>query len=462
MSVSGAFRERAAVATRDARLRNTLHLATLGKYDARRASMHGLRNPEELRALAEQIKRHTLENLPEYLEQFVGNVHAAGGEAHLARTTADARRIVGDIARRYGLRRAVKAKSMTTEEVELNAALEAAGIRVTETDLGEFIVQIDHDRPSHIVTPIIHKTRQDVARAMQRTLGGEYTDDPTQLTLLARKHLRAIFRECDLGVSGVNFGIAETGAICLCTNEGNGRLTTTRPRVHVALMGVEKLIPRTRDLSVFLKLLARGSTGQPMTVYTTLIHGPRRAAEVDGPEKLHVVLLDAGRSDLLGGPFEEALRCIRCGACLNACPVYRSVGGHAYNAVYGGPIGSVITPALLRSPAHEALPAASSLCGACVDACPVRIDIPELLVRLRTRSRRRQPLAKRVALRMWRWGMERVWLYRLGLRAHRWLLRSRRGPWLVGPLRAWYACREMPEMPADSFRERWARELRDE
>jgi L-lactate dehydrogenase complex protein LldF len=452
-------------AVADERVVRAVHLATWHKVETRAESMRQLRDPEAIRELAAQIKQHTLENLPRYLEQFVAQVERSGGQVHFAADADAARRIICDIAAAHGAKLAVKAKSMTSEEIHLNDALEAIGVRTVETDLGEFIVQIDHDRPSHIVTPIIHKDRRQIAQAMTRETGCAYTEDAEELTAVARRYLRDIFRRCELGITGVNFGVAESGTLCVCTNEGNGRMSSTRPRVHVALLGIEKLVPRLRDLPVFLKLLARSSTGQPLTVYTTLITGPKRADDPDGPEELHVVLLDNGRSELLAGEFAKVLRCIRCGACLNACPVYRNLGGHAYGSVYPGPIGSLVTPLLRGLDEHAELPRASSLCGACQVVCPVKVDIPGLLVRLRARTRRTQPLLKRVAMRAWKWMMKSPTRYRW---AQWWLPRllpdcrdgwSRGGP---GPLGAWTHSRDLPIPPKHSFRRLWRERLSDE
>jgi L-lactate dehydrogenase complex protein LldF len=466
MSAAGNFKSRVQAAIADQRLVRAVRLTALRKVDQRAVGMAQLHDAEGLRTLAAAIKQHTLDHLPRYLAQFVEQVERRGGHVHFAPDAEAARRLIVDLARRYGLQRAVKAKSMATEEVHLNAALEAAGVQVVETDLGEYIVQIDHDRPSHIVTPIIHKDRRQIAQAMQRELGCEYTEDATALTLIARRHLREVFRRCDLGITGVNFGIAETGSLCLVTNEGNGRLTITRPRVHVALMGIEKLLPRLSDLPVYLKLLSRSTTGQAMGVYTTLITGPRRPDDLDGPEALHVVLLDNGRQGIWDSEFRAVLRCVRCGACLNACPVYRNVGGHAYNSVYPGPIGSLVTPLLGGLAAHADLPRASSLCGACEVACPVKIDIPGFLVKLRARTADTQPLAKRVGFRLWRAAMHVPMLYRTGQRLLRWFVRltgkdgwTRRG---AGPLAGWTACRDLPAPAPDSFRRRWQKGLRDE
>jgi L-lactate dehydrogenase complex protein LldF len=462
---SRAFRKRVKTAIADRRVVAAVHHATWHKMDARAAGMRMLRNPQRLRELAAQIKQHTLERLPEYLEQFTENVRRNGGQVYFAKDAAEARQIICELARSSGAKLAVKVKSMTTEEVELNPALQAAGVQVFETDLGEFIVQIDHDRPSHIVAPVIHKDRRQIATAMERELGCEYTEDPTALTMLARKYLRDVFRRCDLGISGVNFGVAETGTICICTNEGNGRMSTTRPRVHVALMGIEKVIPRLSDLAVFLKLLSRSSTGQPMGSYTSLITGPRRTDDADGPAEFHLVLLDNGRSDILAGPFAEVLRCVRCGACLNACPVYRNIGGHAYHSVYPGPIGSLVTPLLDPRGDHHDLPRASSLCGACAAACPVKIDFPRLLVRMRAADRAAQGRAKQVGIRGWLWAMRSEKRYRAAQRIMRAIMPDDDGGWTthgVGPMGHWTAGRDLLPPATRSFRQLWQEELGDE
>ncbi len=434
------------------------------KIVSRAAAVSEVDQFEALRELAAGIKQHTLDNLDGYLDAFTRQVEAAGGVVHHVESAAAANACIVRIARDNGSTLCVKAKSMTTEETGLGSALEAAGVRVVETDLGEFIVQIDHDRPSHIVTPIIHKNRKMIAEAFARELGVDYTEDPETLTMHARRHLRDIFQRCDLGISGVNFAVAETGVLCLCTNEGNGRLTTTRPKVHVALMGIEKLVPRMVDLALFLKVLARSSTGQPITVYTSLIHGPRRAGDPDGPERLHVVVLDGGRRDILSSEYREVLRCIRCGACLNACPVYRRIGGHAYDSVYPGPIGKLLTPLMQDFERYADLPQASSLCGQCLEVCPVKIDIPDVLVRLRRDQVRRRtvPWSRRFAFRM----MSRVLIspvrYRVAQRLARaltffggadgWMR------WLPGPMREVTAVRDVPRPAARPFRARWADE----
>ncbi len=458
MTASAPLQKRISEGMGNERVVRAVRLATLQKVSVRAESMGQLRDAEAIRDVAARIKQHTLDHLPDYLEQFAAGIERNGGQVHFAHDARAAREIIRDIATRRGLKLAVKSKSMTSEEIHLNRGLEQAGLQVVETDLGEFIVQIDGDTPSHIVTPIIHKDRRQIATAMQRALGCRYTEDATELTMIARRHLRDIFRRCDLGISGVNFAVAETGTLCICTNEGNGRLTVTRPRVHVALMGIEKLIPRMRDLPAFLKLLARSATGQALTVYTTLITGPRRADDLDGPQELHVVLMDAGRAEILAGEFREVLRCIRCGACLNVCPVYRNIGGHAYGSVYPGPIGALVTPLLAPAGGHQELPRVSSLCGACGDVCPVKIDIPGLLVKSRARDMHSQRWSPRFAVRLWGWAMRSRRVYRVG----QFLLRRAVAASVrVGPIRKWTQARDLPPPPAQSFRRRWEKELRD-
>jgi len=425
-----------------------------------------------LRDHAKRIKEHTLAHLDRYLLQLEASVQKLGGKVHWAPNAEAAQRIIVEIAQQTKSKVIVKSKSMTSEEVHLNPALEAAGCEVVETDFGEFIIQLAGERPSHLVAPAVHHTRETMCKLLSDHTGEQLQDEPEVLAKVGRRVLREKFRIADMGISGANFAVAETGSIVLITNEGNGRLTTTCPRVHVALMRIEKVIPRWHDLPTFLKLLARGSTGQTLSVYTTIITGPKRAGELDGPDEFHLVLLDNGRSRILGTPFRESLQCIRCGACLNACPVYRRIGGHAYGGVYSGPIGSILTPLYDSVSENPHLPHASSLCGACLAACPVKINIPHMLIGLREAQSHqgakagtgKNKLADRVAYWLAKTVLRQPWLYRLALRLAGPLLRWRaREGWLSnlpGPGGGWTQTRDFPAPAQRSFRQQWEDESR--
>jgi L-lactate dehydrogenase complex protein LldF len=455
------FLTAAGQALRDPPLQAALVRLTDTLMAGNRRGYAALADSGPLRDHAKRVKEHTLAHLDQYLEQLEARVQSRSGQVHWAATAEDARRIVVEIARRAGARRVVKSKSMTTEEVHLNPALEAAGLEMTETDFGEFILQLAGERPSHLVAPAVHHTRESIARILSARAGRPLPDDPAALARAGRALLREKFAAADLGITGANFAVAETGTVVLVSNEGNARLTTTCPRVHVALMGMEKVIPRLADLPVFLKLLARAATGQTLSVYTSLVTGPRRPGEPDGPDEFHLVILDNGRSRVLATPFRESLQCIRCGACLNACPVYRRIGGHAYGGVYAGPIGSILTPLYDSVADNPHLPHASSLCGACQAACPVKINIPHMLIGLRELQHhgkggsRGERLAYRLACAV----LRRPWLYRLALRCARLVLRPlARGGWLrqlPGPGAAWTGVRDFPAPATRSFRERW-------
>lgn len=367
----------------------------------------------ELRERGSAIRRETLRDLEGYLGQLTENVQAAGGRVHRARTPDEAVRAVTDIARAEGVRLAVKSKSMVSEEIELGHHLEELGVDVVETDLGEYIVQLADERPAHIVAPAIHKSRADVHALFERLADERLPGAPEQLTAFARARLREDFHRAGMGISGVNFAAADTGTLALVTNEGNARMVTSQPRIHVALMTVEKVIPRLADLGTLVPLLSHAATRQQVSGYQTLITGPRRAGEADGPDELHLVIVDNGRSDIVGGPYEEALACIRCGACQIACPVFRTVGGgHPYASVYGGPIGAVLTPLIGDREEGADLPFLSSLCGACGDVCPVKIPLPDMLVDLRADyvARREAHTPSRAAWSAW----ARLWSTRTG------------------------------------------------
>lgn len=475
------LRPRAARAMADVQLQQFVGRATVTRDRGRTSALRQTfgDRADEVRTLAGSIKQHTLDHLDWYLERFIDRATAAGVRVHFAADAEQANAICLEIARRNACRLCIKSKSMVTEETGLVPALEAAGVETIETDLGEFIIQLDHDAPSHIVAPMIHKDRTAVGRAFARELGVEYTDDPNQLTAIAREHLRERYRRADLGLSGANFLVAETGSVVICTNEGNGRFCTSAPRIHVAFAGIEKLIPGPEHLSVLLKVLARSATSQPLTCYTSIITGPRRPDEPDGPEEVHVILIDNGRTEILRNETRELLRCIRCGACLNACPVYRKIGGHSYGAVYSGPIGATITPLLKGLANYPDLPQASSLCGACHEACPVKIDLPKQLIGLRRRmvERRITGLWSRLSYRFWGWSLRRGWTYQLGARLQNLTLRflareagtlecsdpfASRG-WISrapGMLGSWTSQRDFPTPTERSFRDWWIQQGR--
>lgn len=348
-------------------------------------------DPDSLRKLAGAIKDHTLHHLGDYLAKAEAALTQRGVKVHFASTAEDARQEILSILRGHGVTRLTKSKSMAAEEIHLNPFLIENGIECLESDLGEFIVQLDNDEPSHIVKPIIHKNRREIARTFQREgIAADYNDDPETITRRARVHLREKYMLAEAGITGANFVCADTGRLTLVTNEGNSRFGMAPAPVHIALVGIEKVIPREQDLAVFLNLLGRSATGQQLTVYTEFINGPKSANQPDGPEHMHVVFMDNGRTDVLASNCREILRCIRCGACQNVCPVYRQASGHAYRSTYGGPVGAVLSPLLFgdRFPELADLPKASSLCGACNEVCPVDIPIPDLLLRLRDKAKR--------------------------------------------------------------------------
>jgi L-lactate dehydrogenase complex protein LldF len=460
---------RAALA--DTQLRRNLGKATRTIRAKRAAVVAELPDWEELRAAGEAIKQHTLAHLDAYLEQLESQVTAHGGTVHWARDANEANRIVTGLVRDTGAAEAVKVKSIVTDEIGLNEALAAAGITAHETDLAELIVQLGHDRPSHILVPAIHRNRAEIREIFLREMPGVdpgLTDTPAALTEAARLHLRRRFLSARVGISGANFAIAETGTLCVVESEGNGRMCLTLPDTLITVMGIEKVIPSWRDLEVFLQLLPRSSTGERMNPYTSMWTG---VTPGDGPQRFHLVLLDNGRTAALADPAgRPALHCIRCSACLNVCPVYERTGGHAYGSVYPGPIGAVLSPQLTGVEDNASLPYASTLCGACYDVCPVRIDIPSILVHLRARhveeaaQARRVPSAEAVAMAAASWVMASPARYaaaqRAG-RAGRGLRRGGRIRRLPPPLSAWTAARDAPAPPARTFREWWRQEHGD-
>ena len=409
---------------------------------------------EQLRALGSHIKAHTLSRLAEYLEQFEKNALALGARVHWALNAEEHNRIVHSILADHWVTRVVKSKSMLTEECHLNPYLESQGIEVVDTDLGERIVQLRREPPSHIVMPAIHLKKEDIGELFHEKLGSPTgLSDPKALTELARQHLREKFLAAQAGITGVNFAIAETGGFVVCTNEGNADLSTALPRLHIACMGIEKIVPRAKDLGVFLRVLARSATGQPITSYTSHFHGPRPGGE------LHIVIVDNGRSRILQREeYRRSLHCIRCGACMNTCPVYRRSGGHSYGVTVPGPIGSVLAPHL-NPAAHASLPFASTLCGSCSDVCPVKVDLHHQLLMWRGELGRERlvPIEKRLGSAIGGWILARTWAYRFFGKVMRWLLPRLPRALVYNRWNAWGRQRELPEAPAQSFREIYRR-----
>jgi L-lactate dehydrogenase complex protein LldF len=455
----------------DPRLQLAIYSATGRLIQHRAQSIGGGRVPEyqDLRTQANTVKRHTIENLDYYLEQFERQVTAHGGKVVFCQDGAEVADFILGLAKERNARLIVKSKSMTTEEIDLNERVEHHGLEAVETDLGEYILQLADQKPYHIVAPALHMTREDVADVFTKRLGVEREVVIEKQTKIARAVLREKFLAADIGITGANFLIADSGAVVLVENEGNARLTYSAPRIHIAVAGIEKLIPRATDLAVFLKLLGRSATGQDMTVYTSFLSGPRRSAETDGPDEFYVLLLDNGRTKLLADKDKrQSLYCIRCGACLNHCPVYRKIGGHNYPWIYSGPIGAIITPQFHGVSQDPWLPFASSLCGACAEVCPVKIEIPKLLLQLRSevthaKERKGQGGMERLGFNLFAWVAGRPRLFALmGSLGARFMPRDKKTGWAkipgflqVGPLKNWISQRELPAPAAKSFRQLW-------
>jgi L-lactate dehydrogenase complex protein LldF len=455
---SNNFIPAAQVAIHDSDLREAVSAGTYSGFTKRQTAMFadGHDHGEAMRQQAAAIKRHGLNILPQLLQQAEENMLANGINVLWAVDAQEANAHVLEIARKHQVESVVKSKSMVTEETGLNHALEAAGIEVLETDLGEYIVQLGEETPSHIVVPVVHKTKASIRKLLMEKADMPPTDDTDQMAEFARETLRPRFLNADMGVSGGNFIIAETGSLCLVSNEGNARLVTSMPRVHVALVGIEKVIPTVEDYATLTQVLPRSATGQIMTVYTHMINGPRQAGETDGPEDVYVILVDNGRSEIYTTEYCESLACIRCGACLNACPVYQVTGGHAYGWVYPGPIGAVVTPLLTGLENASPLPYASSLCGMCKEVCPVDIDIPRMLLDLR---RDLVDMGERnvvwdLGIKLWAMGMrsERIFTL-LGKAAS--LGQNLMPKKLPGPLSGWTDYRSPPTFAKQSFHQLW-------
>ena len=453
------FKARAGGKLADANLQGALRKLQSNFVKGRAERVAELDNFEVIRDAAAAIRDRALDHLDVYLDEFERNATARGTVVHWAETTQEVNRIVCELAAKYNVRKAVKSKSMVSEECALNDALEAAGIEVVETDLGEYILQLAKEPPSHIVAPVVHKTRGEVSDLFEEKHHLPRKTDIAALTREAREMLRGHFLTADMGISGANFVVAETGSTLIVTNEGNGRMVTTLPRVHVAITGIEKVVPTLEDVTTLLRLLPRHGTGQTITNYISVTTGVKGEGELDGPEHFHVILVDAGRTRLIGSDLQPMLRCIRCGACMNHCPVYQSVGGHAYGWVYPGPMGSVLTPMYVGLENALDLPNASTLCNQCGVVCPVKIPLPDLMRKLRERQFERglKPWSERLGLRLWGWVAQRPGLYAMMVKVGARLLARMGGagklihnlPFSGG----WTGGRDLPAPEGKTFRE---------
>ncbi|GGD48762.1 LutB/LldF family L-lactate oxidation iron-sulfur protein [Paenibacillus nasutitermitis] len=462
--IGSELKKRTREALKDDFLRKAVAFTTDKLRNGRLGAADVLGDWEAWRERGRAIREHTISHLDYYLSQFSDNVVKNGGNVYFCKTGDDAVSTFMDIAKSHKAKLVAKGKSMVSEEMHLNHALEAEGIDAIETDLGEYILQLARETPSHLIIPAIHKNKQQIANLFEEDSGRPFEPETKILAQYAKNKLRNYFLEADIGLTGCNFGVAETGSISLVSNEGNGRMVTTIPKVHVVVMGMERLVPNFEDLEVVLNLLARSATGQKLTAYTSILTGKKGPQDLDGPEELHVIILDNGRSGQLGDPiFQDVLNCIRCAACLNVCPVYRNVGGHTYGSVYSGPIGAVLTP-LLQQDMKEAgtLAYASSLCGACYEACPVKIPLHDMLVHLRHRKVKMKltGLPERVAFKAYETMFGNVTLFKLATKAGYYLQKPlvRNGFIKSGPppLSGWTQSRFMPMLPKQKFRDKWA------
>ncbi|MBG9653798.1 LutB/LldF family L-lactate oxidation iron-sulfur protein [Cytobacillus firmus] len=420
-----------------------------------------LGNWEEWRSLSEEIRQHVLENLDFYLYQLSENVAKRGGHVYFAETGEEASAYIREVIEKKNARKVVKSKSMVTEEIHLNASLEEAGCQVIETDLGEYILQVDdHDPPSHIVAPALHKNKEQIRDVFAEKLSYQNTEKPEELAWHAREMLRHEYLTADVGITGSNFAVAETGSITLVTNEGNADLVTALPKTQITVMGMERLVPTYEEMEVLVSMLTRSAVGQKLTSYITVLTGPKEELDVDGPEEFHLVIVDNGRSSILGGEFQSILQCIRCAACVNVCPVYRHVGGHSYGSIYSGPIGAVLSPLLGGYDDYKELPYASTLCGACTEACPVKIPLHELLHRHRqviVEKEGRAPISEKMTMKAFGLGAASPSLYKLGSK----LAPAAMNPFTAGdkiikgpgPLKAWTEIRDFPAPNKERFRD---------
>jgi|TARA_B110000438_G_scaffold108678_1_gene106688 L-lactate dehydrogenase complex protein LldF len=462
------FRSKAALTLADAQIQQSIEHVYTGFFEGRLTAAGNTPDWEDLRTKGKAIKDHTITHLDYYLGVLADNVEKNGGTVFFADDAEEARRHIIDLAHNRRIKTVIKSKSMVSEEMGLAEAMNDEGFETVETDLGEYIIQLANETPYHLIAPAIHKSRADVAKLLDDNYkDGDRVPDATELTILAREKLRSVFERADMSVTGVNFAVAESGSIALVTNEGNGRMSTTVPRVHVAVMGMEKIIPSIQDLSTMLRILIRSATGQRISTYVTMVNGKRKPDEEEGPEEFHLVIMNNGRQKLLEDPLmRESLNCIRCGACLNACPVYRKVGGHAYGWVYPGPIGAIVSPVLTGLKDASNLPSASSLCGACHDACPVKINIPRMLLELRYRTaegsadenERTSSAKERWIWKAWRIGMMDRKRFDIGSRIASIVMKplSQNG-WLKKappPISGWTSTRDFPAIAKSSLKSR--------
>lgn len=456
------FAENAVMALQNAQLKTALDRGTGNADGRRRQVLAELDDSYSLRQQGRGVRLRALADLPDLLEEMERNVISHGGHVLWATDANEAKQHILDVCRKHKLKRGVKSKSMATEEIGLLPFLTEHGIKMVETDLGEYIVQVDESHPSHIVMPVMHMTKEEVRDLFMEKLDMPYTNEAADMTAFARKILREEFLNADFGMSGGNFMIAETGTVVIVTNEGNGRLSTGMPPVHIAVVGIEKIIPTWEDFATLIQLLPRSATGQRMTVYVNMFNGPARPGEPDGPQEFYLILVDNGRSNIYASEYAEALACIRCGACLNACPVYQNVGGHTYGSVYSGPIGAIVTPLLQGKENAVPLPFASSLCGACKQACPVDINIPDMLLMLRHDLEQKQDAIWKVGMKAWNFGNSHPLLYEIGgkvasaaTRALTQAMGDDKVNNLPYPLSGWTDYRDFPSFAEQSFHDWW-------
>ncbi|WP_079510125.1 LutB/LldF family L-lactate oxidation iron-sulfur protein [Mesobacillus jeotgali] len=455
------FKERVQTGIHDSFMRGAVAGAQERMGTRRQDAADELGNWEEWRNHGEEIRQHVLENLDFYLEQLSENIASRGGHVFFAQTAEEATDYIKDVVRKKNAKKVVKAKSMVTEEINLNSTLEQAGCTVVETDLGEYILQVDdHDPPSHIVVPALHKNKEQIRDVFARKLGYQKTEKPEELAWHAREMLRQEYLTADIGITGCNFAVAETGSFALVTNEGNADLVTSLPKTQITVMGMERLVPTFDELEVLVSLLTRSAVGQKLTSYITVLTGPREELDVDGPEEFHLVIVDNGRSNILGTEFQPILQCIRCAACINVCPVYRHVGGHSYGSIYSGPVGAVLSPLLGRYDDYKELPYASTLCGACTEVCPVKIPLHQLLHKHRqviVEQEGKAPISEKLAMKAFGLGAASPMLYNFGSKAAPAAMtpftagdKISNGP---GPLKAWTEIREFPAPNKERFRD---------